>query len=274
MSPHRPSRHVCSQPWLSCEFVCLFVCFFGGACVARVFRSRVYRTETRVLGTYLRWNYCVWSWNFCQNWREMGLKMPNFSNGRRITDAGCKMWVSGAAEEPDKRGPSKRHMIPVYFWHMSIPAPKPAPPPSRAMKLNDLFPCYFCVFHFMIEILHPRPPHPSVNHVWDGDYPTRSAPILLSYYGQCTWPGPGTSLCTMSTATRRSQVGPRPCLIRLYNGIWTDHLSVNRTWTDDNGIWTVDLYGFWTSNGIWMPTFWCRASRRIWMPCNGFWTST
>ena len=44
----------------------------------------------------------------------MGLKMPNFSNGRRITDAGCKMWVSGAAEEPDKRGPPKRH-IPVYF---------------------------------------------------------------------------------------------------------------------------------------------------------------
>ena len=40
----------------------------------------------------------------------MGLKMPNFSNGRRITDAGCKMWVSGAAEEPDKRGPPKRHI--------------------------------------------------------------------------------------------------------------------------------------------------------------------
>ena len=43
--------------------------------------------------------------------------------------------------------------------------------------------------------------------------------------------------------------------------MWTDHLLVNGMWTDDNGIWTVDLYGFWTSNGIWMPTFVGTASR-------------
>ena len=42
--------------------------------------------------------------------------------------------------------------------------------------------------------------------------------------------------------------------------MWTDHLSVNGMWTDDNGIWTVDLCGFWTSNGIWKPTLGGTAS--------------
>ena len=114
----------------------------------------------------------------------------------------------------------------------------------------------------MIEILHPRP-HTHLSIMSE----TETTQLGVLQFSCHIWSVHLTrarhvaSLCTMSTATRRSQAGPRPCLIRLYNGIWTDHLSVNRIWTDDKGIWTVDLYGFWTSNGIWMPTFWCRASR-------------
>ena len=98
----------------------------------------IFSEKTRVLGTNFSSKLVCLELKFCQNWREMGLKMMNFrkteTEGIR-TDTSCTkvgLWSGGGAW---KRWSSERH-IPVYLCYVSAPPPPPGSLQGGQKKSN------------------------------------------------------------------------------------------------------------------------------------------
>ena len=89
----------------------------------------------------------------------------------------------------------------------------------------------------MIEILPPRPPHTPTQEKETNNIVAIQLGVLQFSCALDPSPPRHHVRCQLLHANHRP--ARAPCLIRLYNGIWTDHLLVNGIWTDDDGIWIV-----------------------------------